>query len=153
MQKTSSGWRAVEVSASGSGIIADKTFADESGMPLSEFCEQLQGQGLERDNLVLALDSDSSSLRYHGVPPVPSWRLELILKYEIEEVAERTGDQLSGGHIELQVPESESEYFAVAGDGQGYLVQPMIDEIASSGGRVRHAVPTSMGTCHVPGDV
>ncbi|MGB1398340.1 MAG: hypothetical protein ACPG7R_10905, partial [Planctomycetota bacterium] len=70
---------------------------------------------------------------------VPSWRLELILKYEIEEVAERTGDQLSGGHIELQVPESESEdTLLLLGMGKDHLVQPMIDEIASSGGRVRH---------------
>lgn len=150
LQKTSSGWRAVEVSAAGSGIVADKTIADDSGASLSEFCQQLQGQGMARDNLVLALDSDSSSLRYHGVPPVPSWRLELILKYEIEEVAERTGDQLSGGHIELQVPESESEdTLLLLGMGKDHLVQPLIDEIASSGGRVRHAVPASMGPYHV----
>lgn len=150
LQKMESGWRAVEVSAAGSGIVAEKVFSDESGLALPAFFEQLQSHGFARDNVVLALDSESSSLRYHGVPPVPSWRLELILKYEIEEVAERTGDQLSGGHIELQVPESESEdTLLLLGMGKDHLVQPLIDEIGTAGGRVRHAVPTSMGPYHV----
>ena len=150
LQKTASGWRATEVSGAGNGIIAEKVYSDDSGLELGAFCEQLQSQGIARDNIVLALDSDSSSLRYHGVPPVPSWRLELILKYEIEEVAERTGDQLSGGHIELQVPESESDdTLLLLGMGKDHLVQPLIDEIGGAGGRVRHAVPASMGPYHV----
>ena len=108
LQKTDLGWRAIEVAGDGNSVRVEKMFEDTENLDLVTFCGQLQGQGISKNNLVLSLDSESSSLRYHGVPPVPSWRLELILKYELAEIAERTGEQLSGGHVELQVPESES---------------------------------------------
>ncbi|OUU26120.1 MAG: hypothetical protein CBC13_00835, partial [Planctomycetia bacterium TMED53] len=122
---------------------------DANQASLTNFCGQLQENGFSRDNMVLALDSDTASLRYHGVPPVPSWRLDLILRYEIEEVAEKTGEQLSGGHIELQVPESASDdTLLLLGMGKDRLVQPLIDEVGSSGGRVRHALPAALGVYH-----
>ena len=150
LQKTGLGWRAIEVVGEGNSVRVDKVFEDESGLDLVAFCGQLQGQGISKNNIVLSLDSESSSLRYHGVPPVPSWRLELILKYELQEIAERTGEQLSGGHVELQVPESESEdTLLLLGMGKDHLIQPLIEEAGSVGCRVRHAVPTTLGPYHV----
>jgi hypothetical protein len=95
------------------------------------------------------MDRESSSLRYHSVPPVPSWRLDLILHYEIEEIAEKTGDALSGGHLELLVPESLSEdTLLLLGVGKDAVLQPIIDQIRESKGQVQLALPSAIGTYH-----
>ena len=149
VEKTIAGWRAVEIIGNGSSVEVGRVHTDADNTGLTQFCGQLHGAGFSRNNMVLALDSESSSLRYHGVPPVPSWRLDLILHYEIQEVSERTGDQLSGGHIELQVPESSSEdTLLLLGMGKDRLIQPWIDEAGEAGGRIRHAIPAAIGVYH-----
>ncbi|NCF55217.1 MAG: pilus assembly protein PilM [Planctomycetia bacterium] len=149
IQKTGKGWRALQVSGSDASVEIVRSRESHDHPELGDFLKAILEEGFGRDNVVLALDSDSSSLRYHGVPPVPAWRLELILRYELEEVAEKTGEQLSGGHIELQVPESTSDdTLLLLGMGKDRIIQPLIDEVSSKGGRARHAVPGSIGVYH-----
>lgn len=144
-------WRIAMVSGEGSGVRLDDLYQSPAGDldELSRWVAECGTKGFRLDNVVLLLDGDNSSLRYHSVPPVPSWRLDLILRYEIEEIAEKTNDVLSGGHLELQVPESLSEdTLLLLGMGKDALVQPAIDQIRQSKGRVRNAIPGSLGVYH-----
>lgn len=144
-------WRAASVAGDGNGV----HLVDLVEIPVrevderSDWIRELGSQGFRLDNIALLLNGDTASLRYHSVPAVPSWRLELILRYEIEEIAEKTGEVLSGGHMELQIPESLSEdTLLLLGMGKDGLVQPMIDQIRNSRGRVRLALPGSLGVYH-----
>ncbi|HIC22104.1 MAG TPA: hypothetical protein EYO84_01670 [Planctomycetes bacterium] len=144
-------WRAASVAGDGDGVhlveLVQVPARDEE--EISDWVREIGTQGFRIDNIALLLDGDSASLRYHSVPAVPPWRLELILRYELEEIAEKTGEVLSGGHMELQVPESLSEdTLLLLGMGKDGLVQPLIDRIRSSGGRVRLALPSSLGVYH-----
>ncbi|MGE4602676.1 MAG: hypothetical protein AAEJ65_07215 [Planctomycetota bacterium] len=144
-------WRAASVAGDGNGVhlveLVQVPARDEE--EISDWVSEIGTQGFRLDNIALLLDGNSASLRYHSVPAVPLWRLELILRYELEEIAEKTGDVLSGGHMELQVPESQSEdTLLLLGMGKDRLVQPLIDRIRSSRGRVRLALPSSLGVYH-----
>ena len=144
-------WRAVHVAGHGRGVevvAIEETEASDQGQ-ISPWIKDLASRGFPVKNTGILLDSENSSLRYHGVPPVPSWRLELILKYEVEEIAEKTGDTLSGGHMELVVPESFSEdTLLILGVGKDALIQPAIDQIRAGGGTVSRALPAAMGIYH-----
>ena len=144
-------WRVASVAGDGDGVhlvdYHEEPARDPDG--ISDWVREIGSKGFRLDNIALLLDGEYSSLRYHSVPAVPSWRLDLILRYEIEEIAEKTGDVLSGGHMELQVPESMSEdTLLLLGMGKDSLVQPRIDQIRSSKGRVRLALPGSLGVFH-----
>ncbi|MEE2883839.1 MAG: hypothetical protein VYD70_08960 [Planctomycetota bacterium] len=144
-------WRAASVAGDGSGVHLVDLLQDPAREPeeISAWIAEIGTKGFRLDNIALLLDGNNASLRYHSVPPVPSWRLELILRYEIEEIAEKTGEVLSGGHMELQVPESLSEdTLLLLGMGKDGLIQPVIDQIRKSGGRVQLALPGSLGVFH-----
>ncbi|MDE0959319.1 MAG: hypothetical protein OSB09_00900 [Planctomycetota bacterium] len=144
-------WRAVHVR--GIGHTVEVVSVNEVESPADEdigaWVKELTTRKFPTGNIVLLLDGESSSLRYHSVPPVPSWRLDLILHYEIEEIAEKTGDALSGGHIELLVPESLSEdTLLLLGVGKDSVIQPLIDQIREGHGQVKLALPSAIGTFH-----
>lgn len=142
-------WRAAHVRGEGHSVevvaVEESTPAEDEA--LSGWIKELAVAGFPVNNSVLLLDGENSSLRYHSVPPVPSWRLELILHYEIEEIAEKNGEALSGGHMELQVPESLSEdTLLLLGVGKDGEIQPVIDQIRDGKGQVRMAIPAAIGT-------
>ncbi len=144
-------WRVASVVGEGSGVHLVDLYQSPAGDPedVSSWISEIGAKGFGLDNVTLLLDGDNSSLRYHSVPPVPSWRLDLILHYEIEEIAEKTSEVLSGGHLELQVPESLSEdTLLLLGMGKDARIQPLIDQIRQSKGRVRLALPGSLGVYH-----
>ena len=51
--------------------------------------------GISIRGVVLGIGHQDSMLRYVRIAPVPSWRLDLIMKYEVGEVAERVGEAVA----------------------------------------------------------
>jgi hypothetical protein len=144
-------WRAAHVRGVGHTVevVSVHEVEPDGESSISAWISELSTLGFPIGNIALLLDGESSSLRYHSVPPVPSWRLDLILHYEIEEIAEKTGDALSGGHLELLVPESLSEdTLLLLGVGKDAVLQPIIDQIRESKGQVQLALPSAIGTYH-----
>ena len=142
-------WRAVHVRGEGHSVdvVAVEESVATGDEALASWIKELAAAGFPVTNTVLILDAENSSLRYHSVPPVPSWRLDLILHYEIEEIAEKSGEALSGGHMELQVPESLSEdTLLLLGVGKDAEIQPIIDGVRDGKGQVRLAIPSAIGT-------
>ena len=99
--------------------------------------------------LVLGVAGSAATLRYHRLPPVPDWRLKLILKYETEEMAEKSGEPLSSDYIPLEIPESAGDdEVHLLGMGKEHELLPQITQIEAVGGRVRQAIPNALGVIH-----
>ncbi|MCI0651145.1 MAG: pilus assembly protein PilM [Planctomycetes bacterium] len=99
--------------------------------------------------LTLGVSGRAGTLRYNLLPPVPEWRLELIVKYETEELAGKAGETLSYAYRKLDVPESQSEdVVLLMGLGKDSLIEPAVAEIAARGGRARLALPNTLGLYH-----
>lgn len=105
--------------------------------------------GVPTNGVVLGASGQTATLRYNMLPPVPDWRLEMILKYETEEMAEKSGEPLSSDFLRLEIPESESDdQILLVGYGKEHQIQPVVEEMESAGGRVRMVVPQAMGLFH-----
>ncbi|MGE3165104.1 MAG: pilus assembly protein PilM [Planctomycetota bacterium] len=99
--------------------------------------------------LILGVPGDLAALRYNLVPPVPDWRLELIMKYETQETAEKSGEPLSFDFRKLDLPESSSEdQVLLVGLGKDLKIQPVISGIEQGGGRVSLVTPNALGLYH-----
>ncbi len=99
--------------------------------------------------IALGIPGDAATLRYHRLPPVPDWRLQLILKYETEEMAEKSGEPLSSDALMLEIPDSAGDDDVhLLGMGKEHSLTPMIQEIETSGGRVSRAIPAAIGLAH-----
>ncbi|MFQ5653359.1 MAG: pilus assembly protein PilM [Planctomycetota bacterium] len=99
--------------------------------------------------IALGVTGSSATLRYNVLPPVPDWRLALILKYETEEMAEKSGEALSSDSLLLEIPESPTDdLILLVGMGKELLVQPRIEQLEAAGARVRMAIPHAVALFH-----
>ncbi|HIA28156.1 MAG TPA: hypothetical protein EYN79_08615 [Planctomycetes bacterium] len=100
-------------------------------------------------SLGLGLNGEMAALRYNLLPPVPDWRLEMILKYELEEIAEKSGEPLSSDFMELSFPDSMTdEMVLLVGLGKESKIAPVVSRVAEAKGRVRLALPLALGAYH-----
>ncbi len=119
---------------------------DES---LAALLSHMRAAKIPLSGLVLGVPGSAATLRYHRLPPVPDWRLKLILKYETEEMAEKSGEPLSSDYMPLEIPESAGDDDVhLLGMGKEHELLPIISEVESVGGQVRKAIPCALGVVH-----
>jgi type IV pilus assembly protein PilM len=73
----------------------------------------LREAGLDAKNRIIGISGKDLILRYTEVPPVPDWRLRMIMDFEINEMAGRAGGDLSADFQLLNVPQNEAGNFTV----------------------------------------
>jgi Tfp pilus assembly PilM family ATPase len=116
---------------------------------LAALMGKLRSERVPAAGIVLGVPGRAATLRYHRMPPVPDWRLQLILKYETEEMVERSGEPLSSDFLALETPESAGdEEVHLLGMGKEHELVPWIAEIEAGGGRARQAIPSALGGIH-----
>ncbi|MCZ6796309.1 MAG: pilus assembly protein PilM [Planctomycetota bacterium] len=76
----------------------DLESADEIAQALRE---ALRRAGIRGKGVCLAIDSRESIIRYSHVPPMATKRLDLVMKYEVESVAERAGESMASDYTLL----------------------------------------------------
>lgn len=117
--------------------------------PIAEAVSRLQAARAPVRSTVLGVPGRLATLRYNLVPPVPDWRLGMIMKYETQEIAEKSGEPLSCAYRKLELPESNStDQVVLVGLGKDGLIQPLIDALQAAGGRPSLAVPNALGLYH-----
>lgn len=63
--------------------------------PTDELATSLRERGLKGSRAIVGVTGRDMILRTTQVPSVPTWQLRELMAYEIEEVAEQSGDELS----------------------------------------------------------
>lgn len=73
-------------------------------------------------------------MRYTHVPPVPDWRLEMLMNFEIQEVSEQSGGDVSAAYAQLQVDDTTSgdNVVLVALAKNGHL-KPRLETLGAGG--------------------
>lgn len=64
-------------------------------VPASDVGEALKGMGLKGAAVYVGVTGRDMILRTTQVPPVPEWQLAELMEFEIQDVAEQSGDDLS----------------------------------------------------------
>ena len=103
-------------------------------------------QGLRLRRGMLGVSGRDSILRYTHVPPVPPWRLKMIMDYEIEEIASKGGENISADYQVLNVPRDvNSDLTILVGMAKDEQVTRRLDDLAATGIAANGACPTSLG--------
>jgi Tfp pilus assembly PilM family ATPase len=93
----------------------------------------LQTAGAKGRTLV-GLSGKDLIIRYTQVPPVPDWRLEMLMNFEIQEVSEQSGGDVSAAYAPLAIDDATSgdNVVLVALAKNGHLV-PRLYALRESG--------------------
>lgn len=90
-------------------------------------------------------------VRYTHVPQVPDWRLEMLMNFEIQEVSEQSGGDVSAAYAQLEIDDASSgdNVVLVALAKNSYL-KPRLQALAESGLDMLGACPKGVGvyTCY-----
>lgn len=118
----------------------------EAELDVSEVGRLLRSEKIPAGALILGVPGDFAGLRYNLVPPVPDWRLELIMKYETQDTAEKSGEPLSFDYRRLDLPESNSEdQVLLLGLGKDLKIQPCVSALEAAGARISAVTPNALG--------
>ena len=108
----------------------------------SELRSRMADSNMRTQDVVVGIPRDACMLRYANVEPVPNWRLDLIMNYEVESVAERMGEPLTSAYRTLSLPreldEDQTVLLALAKDSE---LGNLLDNLESEGITVAKAVP------------
>lgn len=99
-----------------------------------------------KGDALIGLSGRDLIVRYTQVPPVPDWRLDMLMNFEIQEVAEQSGGDVSADYVLLDVDDTTSgdNVVLVSLAKNGYL-NPRLQALSSAGMRVLGGAPRAMG--------
>lgn len=96
-------------------------------------------------SLVLGIGGRESMIRYTRVPPVPPWRLEAMIRYEVGEISERVGEPLASDHQVLQLARDvEDDQTVLIGLAKETALGPLLEALEKEGLTVESAVPAPL---------
>lgn len=109
----------------------------------------LTGTGIKPGEAMMGLTGRDLIIRYTHVPPVPDWRLDMLMKFEIEEVGEQSGGEVCADWTRLDLPESVSgDNTIMVSLAKNAAIEPRIALLKKAGLRVRGGAPNAVGMYH-----
>jgi len=84
-------------------------------------------------------------MRYTHVPPVPDWRLEMLMNFEIQEVSEQSGGDVSAAYAQLEVDDASSgDNVVLVALAKNTFLKPRLQALKDSGLDVVGASPKAV---------
>jgi type IV pilus assembly protein PilM len=109
----------------------------------------IAGSAARGGRTAMGLTGRDLIVRYTHVPPVPDWRLAMLMKFEIEEVGEQSGGEVSADWVRLDLPESASaDNTVLVALTKNAALLPRISVLDRAGLRLRGACPNAMAFFH-----
>ena len=107
------------------------------------------GLGRKPGECMTGLTGRDLIVRYTHVPPVPDWRLDMLMKFEIEEVSEQSGGEVSADWARLDIDSSVSgENTIMVALAKNASLLPRMEILKQAKLRVRGACPNSVAMFH-----
>ena len=83
-------------------------------------------------------------IRYTHVPPVPDWRLKLLMQFEINEVSSQSGGEVAADYRRLNLPVEGGEETVLVSLARNTWLSPRIRAATSSGIKATGGCPCSV---------
>lgn len=140
--------RAVKLRKKGDRYIVTRVFADrldDATRPVAG--RALSASGFKGVGATVGLTGRDVIIRYTQVPPVPDWRLRTLMKFEVEEVGQQSGGDVSADYRALSLPDPEGtrddDTILVALARNKYLTE-ITRSLDSGGLKLAEGVPSSV---------
>lgn len=145
--------RAVEVRRKGPAwqvvrVTAAPLSGEEDGARVASARAALAAAGM-KGTALLGLSGKDLIVRYTRVPRVPDWRLEMLMRFEIAEVAEQSGGDVAADWALLSLPAAagEDDTVMVALARNAHL-RPRLDAVRAAGIADLGGCPRSIALYH-----
>jgi type IV pilus assembly protein PilM len=83
-------------------------------------------------------------VRYTHVPPVPDWRLKLLMQFEINEVSGQSGGEVAADYRRLDLPVEGDEDTVLVSLARNTYLHPRLDASRAAGMNVGGGCPNSV---------
>ncbi|MCU0722287.1 MAG: pilus assembly protein PilM [Planctomycetes bacterium] len=141
--------RGAEIQATGVLKISTSEVPDEDynvePPAAAALAQNLAGAGIRARGAAVGVSGKDLILRYVEVPPVPPWRLKMIMEFEVGEMASRAGGDVTSNFRLLDLPPNKSgnQVVLVALAKNTYLGH-RIDVLGGAGIGTGDLVPSSL---------
>jgi type IV pilus assembly protein PilM len=106
---------------------------------------EMDAAGIARRDVVLGISGKDCILHYVHVPPVPTWRLKIIMDYEVGERAEKIGEPLTGDYRVLPVTrDADDDQSVILGLSKEATLTGFLVDLTAAGITVAKAVPAPL---------
>ncbi len=110
---------------------------------------RMQAAGIPTRRIVLGIDQNVCMLRYAQVAPAPTWRLELIMKFETDEIMERMGEPVVSSYrllsVRRNVDDDQVVLLSVAKENE---LANRLKILEANGMMVKNVVPHALALFH-----
>ncbi len=104
-----------------------------------------RGINVRSGAVALGITGKDSIVRYMNVPPMPAWRLKLIMGYELNESSEKAGEKLQSDYRLVPVPrESMGELTVLMAMVKDEPVNKKLDAFQKAGVNISSVLPNSI---------
>lgn len=104
----------------------------------------LGGLNFPTSNLQLSVAGRDSIIRYSNLPPMPAWRLKLLMDYEIAEVAEKAGEALTSDYSIVPAQSMEKGYTVLVALVKDSAIEPIIEGLSEARVEVESGQPSAV---------
>jgi len=104
----------------------------------------LQRSGIRGGRGLLGITGRDLIIRYTHVPPVPDWRLKLLMQFEINEVSGQSGGQVAADYRRLKLPVESDEETVLVALARNTWLQPRLAAARGAGFHVGGGNPNSV---------
>jgi type IV pilus assembly protein PilM len=149
--------KVVKVTLTGAGPILERALhvqfgGSEPGTELwkdqaaSAIRNAIADAGLKISRAVVGVSGRDAIMRYAHVPPVQPWRLKLIMKYQVEEMAGKQGQDVASDYRLLSIQRSHLDEFVVlVAMARSDAVASRVEILKNAGIMPAAACPTPVG--------
>lgn len=124
--------------------LVDSAASAGPGRLATAVVHRLRQDGVRPRSIVLGVSGQDAIIRYSHLPAMPDWRLDLIMRMEIADLTERTGEPLSADF--LVVPNSSGGNQVLVALAKDARVKEGVDGVEAAGGEVVGALPQPVAT-------
>lgn len=116
----------------------------DPGSVAAALADAMDEAGISANGVTLGLGGEDSILRYNHVPPMLPSRLGLIMKYEVESVADRMGETLASDFKLLPAVRDDGERTVLLGLAREEGLSETLEALEENGIVVSGAVPSAL---------
>ena len=116
----------------------------DSASVAAALSDAMADAAIPSNNVTLGLGGEDAILRYNHVPPMDPSRLGLIMKYEVESVAERMGESLASDFKLLPALRDDGERTVLLGLAREEGLSETLEALEDEGITVANAVPSPL---------
>jgi type IV pilus assembly protein PilM len=104
----------------------------------------LQRAGIRGGPGLIGITGRDLIVRYTHVPPVPDWRLKLLMQFEINEVSGQSGGEVAADFRRLVLPVEADEETVLVALARDTWLRPRLNAVTGSGIKADGGCPNSV---------